>query len=311
MDFLSGEKNRLVTIDFLIALINQDQGQPVHFFSEMDRVGDKIRVDGGIVSAITWCCQTPLRWLGVLASSCSRTRQAPMSGPSVQASEVEDAGNQRDIGKREDCNISDAAEMEKFRRWQQQEAHKRRRRMALSAARPLEQSNSGCSWIAMLATFGAVIVASATLITFLPDGEAARYATWACVALTLAASVAHEKLVVTPLLAIYFRGPSLGKWACWGGIAQIDICSQLSGVSAEFWIKHSDECAELVKRHSQAFVIGVELIIVSLCMWKIVNLVLFRYFVLQPMMETVGALIKTRGRTLSDYLRNVDASEDE
>jgi hypothetical protein len=73
------------------------------------------------------------------------------------------------------------------------------------------------------------------------------------------ASTIFATLVAQPLEILYRRGPSIAGYGWWEGASDEDICSQLTGVNAEFWRTgpaSSAMCHELIGRKCDAFIIG-------------------------------------------------------
>lgn len=54
-----------------------------------------------------------------------------------------------------------------------------------------------------------------------------------------------------PVAILYFYGPScLGGWK---GLDAGEVCAHLTGVKADFWLKHPDTCNDLLQRHFDSF----------------------------------------------------------
>jgi hypothetical protein len=71
----------------------------------------------------------------------------------------------------------------------------------------------------------------------------------------------YGKVVLTPLARLYIWGPSWGTLGFWGGKPMHDICAQLTSLSSDFWLKHPEQCVEVVSKTFYSLIILVETVV--------------------------------------------------
>ena len=103
-------------------------------------------------------------------------------------------------------------------------------------------------------------------------------------------------LIDWPLRTLYLNGPSLLGYGWWEGVGEADLCSQITGVGAEFWDgEHSqDACGDLIERKVFAFEIGT-LAITTLGMTILLGSTLYwRWCILRPLTQELKMLWSPR-----------------
>lgn len=122
----------------------------------------------------------------------------------------------------------------------------------------------------------------------------------------IAASVAAvaRYFVSAPLRALFERGPSwMGGWQ---GRDRADICADLTGSPATFWLVHDVECDEIVEKRFQSFLVVVQISVYGYLVFTMLGLLvracIFRWTVTLPM-ERVLASVGTTFHRTSDTSR--------
>lgn len=67
-----------------------------------------------------------------------------------------------------------------------------------------------------------------------------------------------------PLKLLYFNGPCFMGIGFWQGKNEIDICSEITGISSSFWIQNKNQyeaCINLVEAKFNSFFISIIIII--------------------------------------------------
>jgi hypothetical protein len=83
---------------------------------------------------------------------------------------------------------------------------------------------------------------------------------------------AYEWLLVAPLQKLYFAGPQLyGAIGFWGGREPEDICAELTNVGAHFWAEHTDQCAGLLDKQFNAFLIAIETFVYLFLLFRVAS----------------------------------------
>jgi len=90
--------------------------------------------------------------------------------------------------------------------------------------------------------------------------------------------------ILYPLKLLYFGGPRLWGWGGWEGISTEEICAQLTQVPAKVW-ENSTNCIELIERKFQTFLISIGSLAYFILVYKIINYVYLRYFILGPLLK--------------------------
>jgi len=62
-------------------------------------------------------------------------------------------------------------------------------------------------------------------------------------------------LLVAPARHLFLDGPYF--LGCWRGMPLSDVCSGLTGVSAQIWLKNPEECQDVIDRHVWSFVVPI------------------------------------------------------
>ena len=100
----------------------------------------------------------------------------------------------------------------------------------------------------------------------------------------------YEKIIIKPLNNIYFKGPSfLGFWE---GKVNYDICAEVSGVSALFWEKNTDECVHILSHKSAAFVELVSFGLYVFLLYYVMNIIALQLFVIYPIKKQIQCFQK-------------------
>ena len=98
--------------------------------------------------------------------------------------------------------------------------------------------------------------------------------------------------IISPLSALYFRGPTFNGYGFWGGAAPETICaSLLPGSHASFWAQHMDECHVLLSQRFDAFQIAAQTCFYVFFMLKLVQCVTFHCLVVQPALGRMEQLL--------------------
>lgn len=90
--------------------------------------------------------------------------------------------------------------------------------------------------------------------------------------------------IIQPLKTLYFGGPRLWGWGGWEGISNEEICAQLTQVPAKVW-ENSINCSQLIERKFQTFLISIGSLTYFLFIYKFLNYLYLRYFVLGPLLK--------------------------
>lgn len=121
-----------------------------------------------------------------------------------------------------------------------------------------------------------------------------------------AAAYLVEWFVSAPLRSLFHRGPTwLGGWQ---GRAEADICSEMTGSPATFWMAHATECGDMVEKKFQSFQILVLFVIYSYLLVTVVGLIvracIFKWTVVAPMERMLGGVasaVSTAPRIAGKY----------
>ena len=79
-------------------------------------------------------------------------------------------------------------------------------------------------------------------------------------------------IIEQPLRHLYLHGPRWGQYGFWQGASESDICADLTGVDATFWILHSDECTRRIDRQFGAITVLAYFIIYMWIAYKLMFL---------------------------------------
>lgn len=100
----------------------------------------------------------------------------------------------------------------------------------------------------------------------------------------------YNKILREPFFIFYLKGPHI--IGCWEGIDLINICSQLSGTTAHFWITNMDECNVMINNKFESYYILLITILYCMFLIKIYEYLWWRYFVYTPIINKIDYLIK-------------------
>lgn len=99
-----------------------------------------------------------------------------------------------------------------------------------------------------------------------------------------------------PLRHLYLSGPSaLGFWQ---GQDAPSICSQLTGATADFWLRNPAECGRLIDSKWEAFRAVALTATWAYCLYKVASVCWWRYAVVQPLLRELRS--HRRGLQLKD-----------
>ena len=122
-----------------------------------------------------------------------------------------------------------------------------------------------------------------------------------------AASCIAEWFVSTPLRALFNKGPAwLGGWH---GRNEADMCAEMTGSPATFWIMHADECGDIVENKFQSFQIVVHIVVYGYLLISVVSLLvracIFRWTVVGPVERMLRSVVAASS-ALSTTPHNAD-----
>lgn len=108
-------------------------------------------------------------------------------------------------------------------------------------------------------------------------------------------------LVDSPLRTLYFHGPHFkGIGGFWNGASEADACAQLTGVSSTVWGMQIEACRDLLDRNYTSFYVAVIATVYIVCLYKVLQILAFRYFYVQPVMAELRAMLRDREKTFPD-----------
>lgn len=90
-----------------------------------------------------------------------------------------------------------------------------------------------------------------------------------------------------PLRVLYFHGPRLGGYGFQEGVKMEHACEQVTSVRSEFWVGSSDaldECAGILERKFNAFVVGFCAFVVVGAIFQYVHVITTRH-VISPVVK--------------------------
>lgn len=108
---------------------------------------------------------------------------------------------------------------------------------------------------------------------------------WVWVWVWSALEAAWTTAVHAPLAHLYLHGPQLHGYGFWEGLPPEDICARLTGTGTGIWLKNSDECEVVLRRHTHGFVLGVTWMIGAVLLLRFLDALLMRYMVVQPLLQ--------------------------
>ena len=112
----------------------------------------------------------------------------------------------------------------------------------------------------------------------------------------------HAFIVIHPLRALYFQGPSMHGYGFWTGMDAHDICAHVSpGASALFWVQHADECQLMLDKQFTAFLTACEFGLLVVLAYRFVSMLLFRWLVLEPALSRLEKAKTTTTTTKRIY----------
>lgn len=92
-----------------------------------------------------------------------------------------------------------------------------------------------------------------------------------------------------PLYKFYIKGPKF--LGCWENRNEEDICSSLTGNPAEFWKFNENECGNIISNKFESYYILFTIVLYLLFIYKISQIIWWRYFVYRPMINDFAKLI--------------------
>lgn len=107
-----------------------------------------------------------------------------------------------------------------------------------------------------------------------------------------AAACLVDWFISAPLRSLFYKGPAwLGGWQ---GRAEADMCAEMTGSPATFWITHAAECGDIVENHFQSFQVVVQIVVYGYLLLTVASLIvracIFRWTVVMPMERILGAV---------------------
>ena len=70
------------------------------------------------------------------------------------------------------------------------------------------------------------------------------------------------------LRSLYLRGPRWGSFGFWAGADPEDICAELTGVASGFWSDQVGQCARVIQRRIDSFVVLVQCATLVFSVWQ-------------------------------------------
>lgn len=104
-------------------------------------------------------------------------------------------------------------------------------------------------------------------------------------------SAAWSAAVTHPLRTLYFHGPNIRGYGFWGGIADSDMCAQLTSVSSLMWDSQAAACRDLLERNFAAFYTAVLSALYAWLVFKLLQCLLFRYAYMRPIVAELRGLV--------------------
>jgi hypothetical protein len=107
-----------------------------------------------------------------------------------------------------------------------------------------------------------------------------------------AAACLVEWFISAPLRSLFHKGPTwLGGWQ---GRAEADMCAEMTGSPATFWMVHAAECEDIVEKKFQSFQIVVQIVVYGYLLVTVASLIvracIFRWTVVMPMERLLGGV---------------------
>jgi len=107
-----------------------------------------------------------------------------------------------------------------------------------------------------------------------------------------AAACIVEWFISAPLRSLFYKGPTwLGGWQ---GRAEADMCAEMTGSPATFWMMHTAECGDIVDKKFQSFQIVVQITVYGYLLVTVASLIvracIFRWTVVMPMERLLGGV---------------------
>lgn len=104
-------------------------------------------------------------------------------------------------------------------------------------------------------------------------------------------------LFVNPIRNLYFRGPWVNGWGFWSGKTIDEICTYINPSTNQLhWLKNNMECLEIVEKRFDSFMVIVNFTLYLFAIYKIIEVIWFRFFVMGPLAREVAMHIEPTGR---------------
>lgn len=149
--------------------------------------------------------------------------------------------------------------------------------------------------------------------------QARRVTSFAAQAAESLVSAAWSAAVTHPLRTLYFHGPNIRGYGFWGGIADSDMCAQLTSVSSLMWDSQAAACRDLLERNFAAFYTAVLSALYAWLAYKLLQCLLFRYAYMRPIVAELRGLVadmqknptflESGGKILEHHARAAGVSE--
>ena len=92
-----------------------------------------------------------------------------------------------------------------------------------------------------------------------------------------------------PFYIFYIKGPRF--IGCWENKDKQDICSSLTGNSADFWTINIIECEKIIVNKFESYYILFTTIIYIMIIFKIFKVFCWKYFVYKPMLNDIYKIL--------------------
>lgn len=104
----------------------------------------------------------------------------------------------------------------------------------------------------------------------------------------------YNNILYYPLRNLYLKGPMLYGYGFWGGKTIVNICSEITTVKSELWIKNLVECEEIIDNHVNSFILGVLWIFGIIAFYYIIGALWYKYMIINPVLHKIETLLKTQ-----------------
>lgn len=104
--------------------------------------------------------------------------------------------------------------------------------------------------------------------------------------------VVMDVLFNNPMRNLYFKGPWMNGWGFWSGKPSDEICSIINPYTNQIhWMKNSDECLYIIEKRYESFMIVVHFGCYVLFVYKLIQALWFRFFVMPSLAKEVAYYI--------------------